>query len=416
MPSSAINRYRRASGTGPASPRSIAAHPTPIGRKALLDFVDPSASSQTSLESQSRVDSPRYRVNLRQGSFEDRWEAAKQIPRLGESAIPDLIAMLRDETLVWEIRWFAARSLGSFDHPMAITALIDALGTADQDLQEAIIDALGHIGPSAIQSLSTLVTEATYQALVIEVLTRIPHPATQVPLVAAVDLTTGTTQAKVIEALGQFADLDLLPIFTQAVQNKASSVRLAALQGLIRLRTQVDESGWVAWIQPLVQDVNPAVAQRAIHALGRTPHLAATRTLQGLLEAIHTPEPLKIAASQALAWQGTAAALAVLIQTWDTLGQDTRIALVQGLSQITHPGLKTQMSQPVQQWLNTLPATADHSLLRRNLVMLLGQIGDDTALPILQTLSQDADAGVRFHAEAALRSTPVLKQGARVRI
>jgi len=400
----------RTAGTGPASPRSIAAHPTPIGRKALLDFVDPSAPSQAGLACQSATGRPQSGVDLRQGSFEDRWEAAKQIPRLGEAAIPDLIAMLRDDTLAWETRWFAARSLGSFDTPTVIAALIDALGTADEDLQAAIIDALCHIGPSAIESLSNLVAESAYQTTAIEALARIPHPATQAPLVAAVDLATGATQAKVIEALGQFADLDLLPIFTEAVQNKASSMRLAALQGLIRLRTQVDESCWVVWIQPLVEDVNPTVAQRAIHALGRTPSLAATRTLQGLLEAIHTPELLKIAASQALAWQGTAAALGVLIQTWDTLGQDTRISLVQGLSQITHPGLKAQMIAPVQQWLNTIPATAGHSFLRRNLVMLLGQIGDDAALSTLQTLSQDADAGVRFHAEAALRSTPALKQ------
>lgn len=370
----------------------------------MLDFVDPSAPSQAGLAYQAAAGRPQSNVNLRQGSFEDRWEAAKQIPRLGEAAIPDLIAMLRDDTLAWETQWFAARSLGSFDHPTVIEALIDALGTADEDLQAAIIDALCHIGPSAIAALSVLVTEPTYQALAIEVLTRIPHPATQAPLVAAVDLTTETTQAKVIDALGQFADLDLLPIFTQAVQNKASSVRMAGLQGLIRLRTQVDESQWVAWIQPLVEDVNPAVAQRAIHALGRTTDPAATQILQGLLEAIHTPERLKISAAQALAWQGTAAALGVLFQTWDTLGQDIRIALVQGLSQITHPGLKAQMIAPVQQWLNTIPTTADHSLLRRNLVMLLGHIGDDTALPILRTLSQDADAGVRFHAEAALRS------------
>lgn len=413
----------------------------------MLDFVDPSASSQTGglsqadgllqtsgspqadgwpqvdglpqvpLESPVAVAHPlQGELDLNQGSFEDRWEAAKQISHLGEAAIRDLIAMLSDDRLAWETRWFAARSLGSFDQPPVVTALIEALGTADEDLQEAIIEALCHIGPSAIQALSALLTQPTYQTIAIEALTRIPHPATQIPLAAAVDLTTGGTQAKVIEALGQFADLDLLPIFTEAAQNRASSVRLAALQGFIHLRTQVDESHWVAWMQPLTKDVHPAVAQRAIHALGRTTHLAATQALQGVLTAAHTPNPLKTAAVQALAWQGTAAALGVLIQRWDTLGQDTRIALVQGLFQITRPDLKAQISPPVQQWLNRLPATADHSLLRRNLVMLLGQMGDDAALPILHTLSQDADAGVRFHAEAALRSAPTLGWGDRVRM
>ncbi len=380
----------------------------------MLDFVDSSAAPQANLSSQADLQCPSATTgrswggvdHLRQGSFEDRWEAAKQIPRVGEAAIADLIAMLNDGKLVWETRWFAARSLGSFDHPTVIKALIDALGTADEDLQEAILDALCQIGPSAIQSLSDLVAEPTYQAVAIEALTRIPHPATQAPLVAAVDLTTGTTQAKVIEALGQFADLALLSIFTEAVQNRASSVRLAALQGFIHLRPQVDEPLWVAWIQPLVGDVHPAVAQRAIHALGRTTDRAATQALQGLLEAMHTPEVLKIAAAQALAWQGTAAALTVLIAAWESLSRDVQIALVQGLSQITSPSLRTQIGHSVQQWLITLPATAEHSVLRRNLVMLLGQVGGDAAIPMLQTLRQDVDAGVRLHAEAALRSTP----------
>lgn len=382
----------------------------PLGRKVLLDFVDPSPSSPADVAPQpdlgilSTARDFQDGMDLRQGSFADRWEAAKQIPRLGETAISDLMALLKDEALAWETRWFAARSLGHFDHPTVIAALINALNTADEDLQEAILDALCHIGPSAIQALSDLVAKPTYQAVAIEALTRIPHPATQPALVAAVDLTTGTTQAKVIEALAQFADLDLLPIFIKARQDRASSVRLAALQGLIRLRMQVTELCWTSWLQPLTEDVNPTVAQRAIHALGRTHNFTATQILQGLLEATYTPETLKIAAAQALARQDTTAALGVLINAWDTLGQTVQLALVPGFSQITQPSLKAQIIHPLRQWLNALPATAEYSLLRRNLVMLLGQLGGDSVMPLLQNLSQDADAGVRCHAEAALRS------------
>lgn len=375
----------------------------------MPDFVNSSASSQgyaSPVDLDAPPTGPRQTqgaVNLQRGSFAHRWETAKQIPQVGEPAIADLITMLKDASQSWETRWFAARSLGHFDRPTVVTALIDALGTADEDLQEAILEALSQIGPSAIAALSALVADPTYQPVALAALTRIPHPDTQAPLVAAVDLVTGATKAQVIEALGQFADLDLLPIFTEAVQNRASSVRLAALQGLIHLRTQVDASRWVTWIQPLTEDVHPAVAQRAIHSLGRTTDLAATQTLQGLLVATHTPERLKIAAVQALSWQDTAAALAVVIHAWDALSQGVRIALVQGLSQLTSPSLKAQLSHPVQEWLSALPATADYSLLRRNLVMLLGQVGGDAAIPLLQDLSQDADRGVRFHAAAALR-------------
>ena len=392
----------------------------PIGRKVVIDSVAPSTDSWLDKATQAETEAPAVRstgetsrravmevVHWRQDSFAERWEAAKQVTQMGEAAIADLVAILNDGALSWEARWFAARSLGDFDQPTVITALTAALthveDVLDGDLQAAIIQALGHIGPSAIAALSTLLPHPDHRAAAIAALIRIPHPATMMPLVAVVGQTEGGTKAKVIEALGQFADPDQLPLFTNALKDRASTVRLAALQGLIILRRQVDEARWVTWIQPLVNDVNPAVAQRAIHALGRTHAPAATQILQGILGTIHTPDILKVGAVRALAWQGTAAALTALLGAWKTSGQNVRIALVQGLSQITQPSLKTQMINPVQQWLTELPATAEHSLLRRNLVMVLGQVGGDDVIPILHALSQDSDAGVRLHAAAALQ-------------
>jgi len=392
----------------------------PIGKKVVIDSVAPSTGAWLDQATQAETEAPAVRsagetsrravmdvVHLRQGSFAERWEAAKQMPQMGEAAIADLVAILNDGALSWEARWLAARSLGYFDQPTVITALIETLtrveDALDEDLQAAIIQALGHIGPSAIAVLSTLLAHPAHRAAAIEALIGIPHPATMMPLVTVVGQTEGGTKAKVIEALGQLADPDQLPLFTNALNDQASTVRLAALQGLIILRRQVDETQWVAWIQPLVNDINLAVAQRAIHALGRTPAPAATQILQGILGAIHTPDILKIDAVRALAWQDTAAALTALLGAWKTSGQNVRIALVQGLSQMTQPSLKTQMINPVQQWLTELPATAEHSLLRRNLVMVLGQVGGDSVLPILYALSQDSDAGVRLHAAAALQ-------------
>ncbi|MEB3290868.1 MAG: HEAT repeat domain-containing protein [Leptolyngbya sp.] len=344
--------------------------------------------------------------HLRWGSFADRWEVAKQVPQMGESAITELMAVLKDDALSWEARWFAARSLGYFDQPMAITALIEALAMADEAsdeaLQESIIEALSQIGPGAVAALSTLLTHPVHQTAALEALTRIPHPATQLPLIAAVDYTEGAVKAKVIEALGQFADPDLCILFTEALHDRASTVRLAALQSLIVIRRQVDEPDWVTWIQPLVYDINPTVAQKAIQALGRTTSAAATETLQTLLTAHHTPETLQLATVQALAWQETAAALEAIAQNWDTLTTAARVAALQAFSRSRSPMLHDHLSRLVPQWLGELPPTAEHSLLRRHLVLLLGAVGDRQSLPILQALSHDADPGVRLHAVAAL--------------
>ncbi|WP_198807252.1 HEAT repeat domain-containing protein [Leptolyngbya sp. BL0902] len=341
--------------------------------------------------------------NFRQGSFADRWEAARQLPRLGGVAIGDLITMLRDERLDWEDRWFAAYSLRHFDHPASIAALIDALGTADEDLQKTIIDTLGHLGPNAIQALSTLVTASATQAMAIEVLCRIPHPATQPLLVAAIDHTTGSTKASIIQALGQFADLDVLSLVVDALQDCTAAVRLAAIQSLISFRRQIGDLQWVALMQPLAKDIHPAVAQQAIYALGRTSHSAATQTLHELLTVSHTPVSLKLATVQALVWQDTPAAFEAIVQSWDMLSDAIRVTALQALSRTTNPSLQLRLVIQVPQWLDALPTTADRSLLRRHLVMLLGQWGDRRAIPILQALTQDEDAGVRLHAAAALR-------------
>ena len=105
---------------------------------------------------------------------------------------------------------------------------------------------------------------------------------------------------------------------------------------------------------------------------------------------------------QALTWQSTAVALADLIQAWDGLEPQARLALVQGLVTLT-PDLHPQATAALIDWLRALPATASHSALRRHLVLALGQLGDPTLAPELRSLLKDPDPGVQLHAEAALR-------------
>lgn len=380
-------------------------NPLLLGRDALLNSVDPSAVPQSSLGRPAVTEHrPHPSLGVQWGSFEDRWDAAKRMPLIGEPAIADLIALLQDRTLPWDTRWFAARSLGHFDTPAVVTALVETLPTAEDDLQAAIIEALSHIGPNAIPTLNTLLFQPAYQSIAVEALTRMAHSATRAPLMTALGMTQGTTKAKVIESLGQLADLDLLPVLIQALDDQASAVRLAAIHGLILLKKQVDEVQWVSWLQRRVEDSDPAVAQRAIQALGRATHRSATQALQAILATPSTPKTLKQSTVQALAWQNTPTALAVLVQTWDTLALDLRITALHALSCAMGTPLQEVLGHQVQRWLNALSPTPDHSLLRRNLIMLLRYMGQEAVTETLHRLRHDADAGVRLHAEAALRS------------
>ena len=61
------------------------------------------------------------------GDFHQRWDVAKLLPKFGREAIAPLLEILADEDADEELRWFVVRSLGSFDSPEAIAALVELL-------------------------------------------------------------------------------------------------------------------------------------------------------------------------------------------------------------------------------------------------------------------------------------------------
>jgi HEAT repeat protein len=103
-----------------------------------------------------------------------------------------------------------------------------------------------------------------------------------------------------------------------------------------------------------------------------------------------------------LSWQASDAALEGLIHHWLQADQTIRLAVVQSLSRLNEQRQTEALGQQFLLWLEALPAIPANSLLRRNLVIALGQTGELAALPLLTTLLTDADEGVRLHAEAAL--------------
>lgn len=321
----------------------------------------------------------------------------------------ELLELLDTEDVSWEIHWFAIRSLGSFDRPEVIQALIETLfTTTDDDFCATVIQALGQIGPNAIAALSNFMTHPDCRTSAIQALAGIPHPATQAPLLQALaDLAPAeiTLRATVIEALGQFATAEIATVMAQALEDRSSRVRLAAIQGWIRLRRQIEPMRWVSPLLPLLQDINLFVAQQAIYALSRTQDVAATAALLDQLTSDTTPKTLKIAAVQALGWQATQTAVDGLSQVWYKGEDDVQAAVVQAFSRMDDPQLRASLVQHMTQWLRDLEPTPARSRLRRNLVMALAHIGGAEAHALLQSLQADSDVGVRLHIEAALRAS-----------
>ncbi len=341
---------------------------------------------------------------LRFGSFHDRWEGAKQVAELGDDAVAELLAVLHDTDVSWETRWFAARSLGSFNSPEVISGLIQAFtGTQDHELHQAIGEALTTIGQPAIGALAQLLDEPRHCPVAVRALAQIRHPDTILPLLRGLESGQDQTRAIAIAAVAQFNHPMVLPAVCQSLDDPSPRVRLAALDGLVNLKSQVDPQDWVAWLTPRLGDSSLTVAQRAAHGLGRSTLPAATQALLAVLMRSTTLSPLRIAATRALCWQATPQALAGIVAAWPAASLDLRLVMVQGLSLITAPDLHPQVMAHCVNWLAPLPATADQSALRRQLVTAIGQVGQTRAVPYLRLWLADADDGVRLHAEAALR-------------
>src|SRR5690242_16708971 len=75
---------------------------------------------------------------LEMGDFQQRWEITKVLLKLGTVAIPPLIDILEDEEAEEELRWYAARTLGEFQHPEAIAPLVELLKKGEDEELKAI--------------------------------------------------------------------------------------------------------------------------------------------------------------------------------------------------------------------------------------------------------------------------------------
>ena len=139
---------------------------------------------------------------LASGDFHQRWDIAKVFPKLGQNAIAPLIEILEDEDAEEELRWFAARILGEFNHPSVIAALVEVLKISDtEELSAMAAAALGQIGSPAVATVTTLLAEEDTRLLAVRSLSHIRRSETIVPLLSVVQDPQISIRTAAIEAL-----------------------------------------------------------------------------------------------------------------------------------------------------------------------------------------------------------------------
>jgi HEAT repeat protein len=358
---------------------------------------------------------------LTYGDFQSRWDAAKLLPAFGEGAIAPLSDLLHNDAMDLEVRWYAARILGQFAHPVAIQSLVAAVqADADEDLSRMAADALAALGTEAVAALTPLLESVATRSLVVSALAQIRSGATIAPLLTMVQDSQPNVRATALEALGSFHDARIPPQLVQALEDPAAAVRKVAIAGLGFRPDLVGELDLVRRLGDRLWDVDLTVGQQAAIALGRLGPTAAP-TLRHALDTPHPSLPWQVSVVQALTWSDPTLALAYFREcltgppATPTLAQPSSpfaaaldLEMIRLLGRWTVPEQKRQATEVLLQLLPA-PTLLVQRYSREQLVqyqaiaLALGELGQSNVLdPLIRSLAID-DLGLRLHIIAALK-------------
>jgi HEAT repeat protein len=341
---------------------------------------------------------------LEMGDFQQRWEIAKVLTQLGNIAISPLIEILEDEEAEEELRWYAAKTLGEFQHPDVIAPLVELLKTAeDEELKAIAATALGQMGTLAIPALSKLLREEDTRLLAVRSLSCIRQTETITALLSVVQDSQAAVRAAAIEALSSFHDERVPPILLNALDDLAATVRRAAVLGLGFRPDLCETFNLVTKLQSKLYDFNLEVCCAAATALSRMNSQDAAKELFQVLISPQTPIKLQLETIRALSWMETQSSLKYLQQAFNQSQSEivwlevvTVLGQVQKLQQLT--------TDILLEMLQSKHPSIEIPSIKSAIALSLGQLGNIEAIEPLISLLADANASVRLHAIAALKN------------
>jgi len=348
---------------------------------------------------------------LEAGDFQERWDVAKLFPKLGAIAIAPLIEILQDDEAELELRWFAGRILGEFNHPTVITTLVDLLKTAeDEELSTMAAAALASLGDSAVEALTGLLADPESRLLATTSLSQIRRPEIIAPLLSVVNDPQVSVRSTAIEALSSFHDPRVPPVLLNALDDPAATVRKEAVIGLSLRSDLGEELDLLNRLKPLLYDFNREVCQQAAIALGRLGTDEAADALFEVIKSPATPVPLTYDFIRALGWVGTAKSLDYLQQALAHVSVECVVEIVRVLGRLEKPALKTKAAQILIDFLNSEHPARQVATVKQAVAQAWGELGEVGAIDALIGLLADPVDSVRLHAIAALKNFPSVHQ------
>jgi HEAT repeat protein len=338
---------------------------------------------------------------LIQGDFEQQWELAKIIPKLGEIAILPLLDLVNDDQRDIEDRWRGARILGSFDRPAVITALINIIQQdQDPELTAIATGALTKIGMPAIAALTQLLSTPD-RRMAITILARIRHSQTIEPLLQVINDPDPQIRTLVVEALSSFHDRRILPLLLVKLTDLAASVRQAAVVALCLRGDLAPELNLIQQLRPLLFDLNLAVCQSTAIGLARLSDPQAVAILGEVLIDPRTPTELKSSAILSLGWIGTRSAIDTLITALQYISRDLVPEIFASISKTEQECLYAS-KQLIMYLQSPAMAAPQLEIIKQSIATALGNLGNLDAVPHLVTLLDDPDDRLRLYTLAAI--------------
>jgi HEAT repeat protein len=337
---------------------------------------------------------------LMEGEFQERWEGAKVLAKLGDRAIGGLLALIQDPEIDQDARWFGIRVLAEFQSPQIIPSLITLIAqTDDPDLSTMAVNSLGQMGQAVLPHIAGLLAQPHHRRLAAQILSLIRHSQTIPLLLEIASDREPEVRAIALEALGSFHSPEIAQTLLDALKDEASSVRSAAVKGIGFCAQELQAVDWVGAMEPMLKDLNLDTCRHSALTLSRIGTPEAALALHHALNKPHLPEALGLEFIRALGWIEQPTSLDLLMQAMQNTSFSPRLRQEACNLMGRRQSEQSSTSQRLQAYLPASPPD-----LRTPIVTALGQLAQTTAIdPLIACLPSD-DGHLRLHIIAALRA------------
>ncbi|NJN76052.1 MAG: hypothetical protein HC796_07415 [Synechococcaceae cyanobacterium RL_1_2] len=346
---------------------------------------------------------------LRHGSFDDKWNVSKLIPKLDPGIKTDLIRMAQDTAIDLDCRWFAIRSLASFQDVEVVWCLLALMHkTPEEQLQQIAAEVISHLGIEVIDQLTNLLVEPNSKLSVMQAFSHMRLPEVIPPTLTVLTDPDPHIRALGINILASFPRMETAAALINALQDHSSEVRLEAVIGLRMMIRLLEPEQLCELLAPLLHDLNFKVCSETAITLGKIKSDQVEIIFTEVITSDLTPLELVLTMIKVLGWRDSESSLN-LIGKIVTDGDDRVLKMIaKTLSKVKNPTLKPQAAKILNDlYESNYLIVSKSSTIKQAIAYAAGHLGESINKPLLNILAKDDHPRVRLHSQKALEKLEI---------